>query len=126
MPRTKILSAAALAVVAFASLTAMRRAAQEPLSTVALMFTTGPGWDTTKSPGNQAHFATHSANLQRLRQAGVIVAGGRFGQYGLILVRAPNVDSARAMLRPDSSIAVGTFAVQVARWATIYEGSVTR
>ena len=94
--------------------------------TVALVFTTGPGWDTTKTPAAQAQFGSHSANLRRLRDAGLIVAGGRFGAYGLVLVRAPGVDSARAMLAPDSSLVVGTFKVEVNRWSTIYEGTITR
>ena len=94
--------------------------------TVALVFTTGPAWDTSKSPNAQAQFGSHSANLRRLREAGVIVAGGRFGAYGLILVRAPGIDSAHAMLLPDSSIVVGTFKVEVTRWSTIYEGTITR
>jgi len=94
--------------------------------TMALVFTTGPGWDTAKAPGAQSQFGSHSNNLRRLREAGVIVAGGRFGPYGLILVRAPGVDSARAMLVPDSSIVVGTFKVDVLPWSTIYEGTITR
>lgn len=94
--------------------------------TVALVFTTGPSWDTSRPPNAQPHFGTHSANLRRLKEAGVIVAGGRFGGYGLILVRAPGVDSARAMLAPDSSVVVGTFNVEVSLWSTIYEGSITR
>jgi hypothetical protein len=93
---------------------------------MALLFTVGPGWDTTKSPGSQRHFAAHSANLSRLRSAGLIVAGGRFGAYGLILVRAPNRDSAAALLRPDSSLAAGTFRVDIQPWSTIYDGAITR
>jgi uncharacterized protein YciI len=99
---------------------------QAPPRTMALVFTTGPGWDASKAPNAQAHFGTHSANLRRLKEAGVIVAGGRFGAYGLILVRAPSVDSARAMLAADSSVVVGTFKVEVAPWSTIYEGNITR
>jgi|SRR5688572_18976246 hypothetical protein len=94
--------------------------------TIALVFTTGPGWDASKAPGAQAQFGSHSNNLRRLRETGLIVAGGRFGPYGLILVRAPNVDSARGMLVPDSSIVVGTFKVDVSPWSTIYEGTITR
>ena len=94
--------------------------------TVALVFATGPGWDTSKTPAAQLQFGSHSANLRRLREAGLIVAGGRFGAYGLILVRAPSIDSARAMLVPDSSLVVGTFKVEVNRWSTIYEGTIAR
>jgi hypothetical protein len=105
---------------------AMPQAQQPAERTMALVFTTGPGWDASKPPNAQAHFGSHSANLRRLKEAGVIVAGGRFGPYGLILVRAPTADSARAMLVPDSSLVVGTFKVDVSPWATIYEGTITR
>jgi len=99
---------------------------QAPPRTIALVFTTGPAWDASKPPNAQPHFGTHSTNLRRLKEAGVIVAGGRFGSYGLILVRAPTVDSAHAMLAPDSSVVVGTFKVEVMPWSTIFEGSITR
>lgn len=92
----------------------------------ALLFTTGPAWDPAKSPGQQTHFATHSANLSRLREHGTIVAGGRFGAYGLILVRANSRDSVTALLAPDSSLAAGTFKVEIAPWSTVYEGTLTR
>jgi hypothetical protein len=94
--------------------------------TMALLFTTGSGWDQAKSPNEQRGFQSHSANLRRLRDAGVIVAGGRFGDYGLILVSAPTVDSATAMVKPDSSLIAGTFKVAVTPWSTIYEGAITR
>jgi hypothetical protein len=94
--------------------------------TIALVFTTGSSWEGAKAPNAQAQFGSHSANLRRLKDAGVIVAGGRFGAYGLILVRAPTADSARAMLVPDSSLVVGTFKVEVSPWSTIYEGTITR
>lgn len=116
--------AALLAVVITGAL--VGAAPQDAPGTMALVFTTGPGWDAKVSPGAQRHFGNHSANLRRLREAGVIVAGGRFGAYGLILVRAPSRDSALAMLAPDSSIAVGTFKVEVEPWLTIYEGAITR
>jgi hypothetical protein len=97
-----------------------------PSPTIALLVTTGPNWDKAKAPGEQRHFKAHSDNLRRLRDAGVIVAGGRFSEYGLILVRAPSVDSAMSMMKPDSSIAVGTFNVTASRWSTIYEGMIGR
>lgn len=100
--------------------------AQSVERTMALVFTTGDAWDASRPPIAQAQFASHSANLRRLREAGAIVAGGRFGPYGLILVRAPTVDSARAMLAADSSLVVGTFKVEVSPWSTIYEGTITR
>ncbi|HSA57588.1 MAG TPA: hypothetical protein VLE53_17880 [Gemmatimonadaceae bacterium] len=106
---------------------AFTRPPHQPAPSVfALLFTTGPGWDSSRPPAQQAHFGAHSANLSRLRQAGIIVAGGRFGAYGLILVRAPGRDSVNALLRPDSSLVAGTFKVEVAPWSTVYEGTITR
>lgn len=115
-----------LTIALIAPLLLIGASPQDPPRTIALVFTTGAGWDQSKSPGAQQGFASHSANLRRLREAGLIVAGGRFGAYGLILVRAPTVDSARSMLAPDSSLVVGTFKVEVAPWSTIYEGTITR
>lgn len=106
---------------------AFTRARPQPRPAVfALLFTTGPAWDPAKTPAQQTHFATHAANLSRLRQAGAIVAGGRFGAYGLILVKATSPDSAAALLAPDSSLIAGTFKVEIAPWSTVYEGVITR
>jgi hypothetical protein len=102
-------------------------AAQQPAPTLfALMFSTGTGWDTAKPPQDQAGFGAHSRNLRRLRDAGIIVTGGRFGEYGLMIVAAPTSDSARALLAPDSSLAAKTFNVQVTRWSTVYPGTLSR
>jgi len=98
---------------------------QEPQLFV-MMYTTGPAWDPAIPPAQQRHFDQHSANLARLRQDGQIVMGGRFGQWGLILVRADDEAGAQALFAADSSLASGTFRAELHRWSTIYEGSVTR
>ncbi len=95
-------------------------------SLFAMMYTTGPGWDTTLAPSAQRHFDTHSANLARMRREGAIIAGGRFGEWGLILVQAEDEAAARAMFEPDSSLTSGTFRGELHRWTTIYEGAVRR
>lgn len=100
-------------------------AAQEP-SLFVMMYTPGPGWDASQPPPAQRHFDTHSANLARLRRDSVIVAGGRFGPWGLILVRAADETAAQALFAPDSSLTAGTFQGEVHRWTTIYEGTVPR
>lgn len=117
---------AAIALPAATTSKSTPAADQQPTPQFALLFTTGTGWDTTRPPNQQQHFATHSANLNRLRGAGVIVAGGRFGEYGLIVVKAPTEDSVQRMLAPDSSLLVRTFKVQVSRWSTIFEGTIQR
>jgi uncharacterized protein len=91
-----------------------------------MMYTPGAGWDASQPPQAQRHFDTHSANLSRLRRDSVTVAGGRFGQWGLILVRAADETAAQALFAPDSSLAAGTFQGEVHSWTTIYDGAVTR
>jgi hypothetical protein len=91
-----------------------------------MMYTTGSAWDPALPPAQQRHFDRHSGNLARLRDDGRIVMGGRFGQWGLILVQADDEASAQALFAADSSLAAGTFRGELHRWSTIYEGSVTR
>jgi uncharacterized protein YciI len=122
-----VVGAALLAMILLADQTGRLSAAQEPTpSLYALLITTGPGWDTTRSAQQQRFFTEHSRNLRRLRDAGILVTGGRFGAYGLMIVQAPSPDSARALLAPDSSIAAGTFNVSVSRWSTVYDGTLKR
>jgi hypothetical protein len=93
-------------------------------SLFALTFAVGPGWDTTKPPGAQAGFREHSQNLARLRREGRILAGGRFGALGLMLVRARDSAEIRAQLASDSTLVRGVFTATIDVWRTIYEGPV--
>jgi len=90
----------------------------------ALSFTTGPGWQQDLAPGAQDGFGSHSRNLARLRATGRILVGGRFAEFGLMLVRAASESEVRRMLEPDSSLAAGTFRVAIAPWRTVYPGTV--
>jgi len=93
-------------------------------SLFALTFAVGPAWDTTKPPGAQAGFREHSQNLARLRRAGRILAGGRFGALGLMLVRARDSAEVRAQLAGDSTLTHGVFKATIDVWRTIYDGPV--
>jgi uncharacterized protein YciI len=95
-----------------------------PLRTFAVSFRTGPGWDGAKPPNEQKHFGDHSANLRKLRQEGRILLGGRFGDVGLILLRATGDEEARALLAVDPSIAAGVFVADVQPWSTFMAGTV--
>jgi uncharacterized protein YciI len=88
----------------------------------AVRFQPGPGWDKAKPPADQTGFASHSANLQRLRREGTVVLGGRFADFGLVVVTARDLDAARALFAGDETIAAKVFAMQVDPWATIFEG----
>jgi uncharacterized protein YciI len=95
-----------------------------PLRTFAVSFRTGPGWDNAKPPNEQKHFGDHSANLRKLRQEGRILLGGRFGDVGLILLRATGDEEARALLAVDPSITAGVFVADVQPWSTFMAGTV--
>lgn len=102
-------------------------AAQQAIDSLwALSFTTGPGWQAGQTPGVQVGFGSHSRNLARLRSAGRILVGGRYGEVGLMLVRAGSEGEVRAMLEPDSAVAAGVFQAAITPWRTIYEGTVPR
>lgn len=93
-------------------------------SLFAVLFRTGPGWRADRPPAEQEHFQVHSRNLGRLRQEGRIVLGGRYGDVGLILVRAANRDEARGYFAADSSVARGVFTAEILPWRTIFPGEV--
>lgn len=90
----------------------------------AVTFTTGPAWQADKAPGAQPGFQAHSGNLARLRQEGRILMGGRFGAYGLMLIRARDSAEVRGLFSPDSASALGVFRLEIQSWRTVYEGTV--
>lgn len=100
-----------------------RTASQVP-SHFVMLYTPGPAWDAALPPNQQRHFEEHSANLARLRRDSVIVAGGRFGPWGLIIVHADDEAAARALFASDPALASGTFDGEVYEWTTIYDGVV--
>ena len=85
---------------------------------------TGPSWDPAKAPGAQLHFKEHSANIRRLGAEGKLALGGRFGDLGLLVVRAGSEAEARALFDADPSVAAGTFRVEVNEWRTFAPGCV--
>ena len=84
----------------------------------------GPKWDATKPPNQQLHFADHSANLRRLREAGKLVIGARYSDKGLVVLSAASEAEARAMLDPDPSFQAGVFAYELHPFNVFYSGSV--
>ena len=81
--------------------------------TFAATFRTGPAWDPAKAPQDQAGFAAHSQNLRALRSERRLLLGGRYGELGLVVLRAASLDEAKALVDRDPSVKAGTFAVEV-------------
>lgn len=83
-------------------------------------FATGPGWVAGMAPAEQAGFADHSANLQRLRKAGRIVFGARYEDVGLVFLRADSLEAARAELDADPGVVAGIFTYTLAPMRVFY------
>lgn len=97
-------------------------AESQPL--MAVLFTPGSAWDSSIPPYQQPGFDGHSQNLIRLREAGHLVAGGRYGSWGLILVQAADEDEARELFASDPTITNDVFNVEMYPWMTIFSGEV--
>lgn len=86
---------------------------------------TGPKWDAAKPPPEQAWFREHSAHLRRLREAGQIRFGARYGDKGLIVLAAATIEEARSWMDADPSMQHGTFAYELHPMAVFYGGTLT-
>jgi uncharacterized protein YciI len=84
----------------------------------------GPEWDAAKPPGEQAFFREHSANLRRLRDAGNLVLGARYGEVGLVVLSATSLEDARAMMDADPAMQAGVFAYEAHAFNVFYSGTV--
>jgi uncharacterized protein YciI len=84
----------------------------------------GPAWDVNKAPGEQAFFREHSANLRRLRDAGNLVLGARYGEVGLVVLSATSLGDARAMMDADPAMQAGVFAYEAHPFNVFYPGTV--
>jgi uncharacterized protein YciI len=92
--------------------------------TFAVTFRTGPAWDEAKAPQDQPHFAEHSQNLRALRSEGRLLLGARYGEVGLVVLRAASAADARALVDRDPSVKAGTFAVTVEPFYAFMPGCV--
>jgi hypothetical protein len=107
----------------------MQVAASAPVASALRHFmveiTTGPAWDPSKPPPAQAFFTEHSAHLRDLRRAGHITAGVRYSDKGLLVFAAADADTVRALLKPDPSLAHGTFRAEVHPMLVFYPGNLS-
>lgn len=103
------------------TLPASAQTAAEPLFAVEIR--TGPAWQAGKPPQEQAHFRAHSQHLARLRGEGRILAGMRYGEKGLLVLRAASLEAARAVLDEDVSMREGTFVYELNELRVFYPGT---
>jgi ketosteroid isomerase-like protein len=89
----------------------------------AVRFTPGAAWDRNLGAGAQAGMAEHGANLGRLRREGRIQLGARYGDTGLVVLRASDEAGVRALLASDPTLRSGVFDVAIDPFAPFYHGS---
>ncbi len=121
--------AAALLALAHASAQTARSVAPESATPVpprffAVEFRTGPKWDSSRPPNEQAHFQDHSSNLQRLRKEGRILLGGRYTDRGLLILTGDSEEDVRRLFAADPSVANGVFVFDVWEFRPFYPGCV--
>ena len=89
-------------------------------------YTTGPKWDHTKAPNEQPYFTEHSANLGKLRKEGVIKAGARYAEKGIIFITASSIVAAREIIFADQAVLNQLFIADVQKLNVFYEGCIER
>jgi uncharacterized protein YciI len=90
----------------------------------AVEITTGAKWDTSKPPNQQAFMKEHSAHLKKLRDDGLISMGARYGDKGLIVLKAQDENEARAIMAADPSMQNETFKFSLHEMRVFYPGQV--
>lgn len=96
-------------------------AAQAPSSPQFVVhFETGPAWDKSQAPAEQRSFREHSTNLNRLRKEGVIVFGARYGDVGMIILKAESLEAAKAIIEEDPGVRSGIFIYDIASLSVFY------
>jgi len=131
---TAVPTASALATLAASASPARAQTGQAPapaasdavtsLPHFAVEIRTGPGWDASKPPQEQAQFREHSAHLRRLREEGHILLGARYADKGLLVVAAADAAAVRALFDVDPSMKAGTFVYALHPFSVFYGGCV--
>jgi len=86
------------------------------------LYTVGNLWDKDKEPQNQPYFKEHSVFLSKLRKEETITLGARFSDTGMIVLKATDLQSAKALLHQDVAIQNGLFTVEVHPFLPFYRG----
>jgi hypothetical protein len=89
-------------------------------------YTTGPAWDVAKQPQEQSWFKEHSANLSKWRKDGIIKAGARYADKGIIVVAAKTKVSAEELIFADAAVVNKLFVADVQKLNVFYEGCLER
>jgi len=89
-------------------------------------YTTGPAWKLDKGPGEQTYFKEHSSNLGAWRKEGFITFGARYGDKGIIFVKAQTYADVRRRIFGDPAVEHGLFRADVEPLKPFYYGCVEK
>ena len=95
-------------------------------SLFAVEIRTGPQWNASLAPNQQAFMREHSSHLRKLRDEGRVRIGARYGEVGLVVLEAATIDEARAWMDSDPSMRGGTFRYEIQPFSVFYGGTVGR
>jgi len=119
----KTYSLTASLLMALGSVTAQEA---KPDSLYLVTYTTGVAWDHTKAPNEQPYFKEHSANLGKLRKEGVITAGARYAEKGIIFMKTATLQAAKEIVFSDMAVINKLFNADVQKLNVFYDGCIEK
>jgi len=91
-----------------------------PVQLFIVHFETGENWNDSLQPNEQVQFQEHSANLNHLRGVGTIMFGARYGDLGVIIIKANSLDAAKSLLEADPGVQAGIFKFRIESLSVFY------
>ncbi len=89
-----------------------------------VLYTLGENWDTTKQAHEQLYFSDHSSHLSGLRKTKQIDIGGRYGDTGMILLKAKDEAEAQNLVKKDIAIQNKIFTAKIFSFNPFYTGCI--
>ena len=97
---------------------------QEEKQLFAMVYSKGKAWNENVSASEQLKFKQHSVHLQNLRKEKKIIIGGRYSDYGFMILEAKNIDEAKLITQRDSTVINGVFKVELFEFLPFFEGCI--
>ncbi|WP_411768651.1 YciI family protein [Winogradskyella sp. A3E31] len=97
---------------------------QEEKQLFAMVYSKGKAWNENVSTSEQLKFKQHSIHLQNLRKEKKIIIGGRYSDYGFMILEAKNIDEAKLITQRDSTVINGVFKVELFEFLPFFEGCI--
>lgn len=90
----------------------------------AMVYSKGTAWNDSLAASEQQSFKQHSTHLQNLRKENSIVIGGRYSDYGFMILKTKSIDEAKVITQRDSSVINKVFKVELFEFLPFYEGCI--